>query len=181
MTQLSSHIWAALVIFPIFFCNSICLGQDKKYMKNVDSIVAVLDKSYNTCDSIVLNNEQFLSVTTDGGEKLTIFNCEKKLIKTIEWIGMSYGYRVRTFYTKDNKLIYVTEVHNEFSWDKDKNELDRRSTRKIYSAFYYVQNDFYHFGKMTYESEYKYRIDAPEPITYVIELVKANNEYKTKK
>lgn len=150
-------------------------------MDNVDSIVTVLDKTYNTCDSIVLNNEQFLSVTTDGEGQLTIFNCGKNLIKIVEWIGLSYGYRVRTFYTKDNKLIYVTEVHNEFSSDKDKNKLNRRSTQKIYSAFYYIQNDFYHYGEMTYESEYKYRVDPPEPITYVMELVKVNNEYRTKK
>lgn len=150
-------------------------------MDNVNSIVTSIDKTYKTCDSIVLNNEQFLSTATDGGGQLTIFSCKKNLNKIVEWVGLSYGYRVRTFYTKDNKLIYVTEVHNEFIWDKDKNEYNRNSTQKIYSAFYYVQNNFYHYGKMTYESEYKYWVDAPEPITYVMELVKINNEYKTKK
>lgn len=181
MTQLSSLIRTALVMFPLLLSNSICFGQDKKYMDHVDSIVTVLDKTYHTCDSIVFNNEQFLSGTTAGVGQLTIFNCGKNLIKIIEWIGMPYGYKVRTFYTKDNKLIYVTEVHNEFVWNKAKNEFNRSSTQKIYSAFYYIQNDFYLYGNMTYESEYKYRVEAPEPITYVMGLVKVNNEYKMKK
>lgn len=69
----------------------------------------------------------------------------------------------------------------EFEWDKEKNNFNYHSPQKMYPAFYYVQNDFYHFGKMTYEASNKNKINAPEPITYVMELVQLNNKYKSLK
>ncbi|HTO16297.1 MAG TPA: hypothetical protein VLZ83_11025 [Edaphocola sp.] len=180
MKQFNLIIKTMLLTFLALFGHWFCIAQDKILMHNIDSIVAVINKTYETCDSIILNNEEFLSESTDGGGELIIYNCKNKLAKIEEWIGLSYGYRLRTFYSKDNKLIYVSEVHNEFKWNEDKNEYDTESTHQIYSSFYYIENDFYHYGKMTYESEYKQWVEAPEPIGYVIKLVKTNKEYRNK-
>lgn len=54
------------------FCALLCLAEDQVYMNKVNAMVSNLDSISSTCDSVVFVNEQFLTVTTDGGGELTI-------------------------------------------------------------------------------------------------------------
>ena len=171
-------------IVPFFILITLCpffiYGQDKEYVKEVDTFVVVSGKAFNNCDSSVFDNEQFLPVSPDGGGQLTIYKCKDDSRIMVEWIGLSYGHRIRTFYCKGGKLIYVTEVHFEFTWNASKNEYDRTHTQKIYSAAYYIKKDFYEYAEMTYEPKSRYHVESPEPITYVAKLIKTSKEYLAK-
>ncbi len=177
MKQSNLPILSVLVLFLVLFCSSLCLAQDKLYTDSINTLVSNIDKICYTCDSIVIMKKKILKLTTKGGKRITIYNCEKNLIKIIEITITSYGNKIRTFYTKDNNLIYVTELHNEYVQNKNKLQRNRNSTREINSAYYYIQNNFYHYGEFRYQSKYKYFVVAPEPITYVFKLINTNKYY----
>ncbi|WP_106791659.1 hypothetical protein [Aquimarina sp. Aq78] len=63
---------------------------------------------------IDLYNEEFMEYTTDGGGQLTGYFENGKLVKYVEWIGVSYGSIVIEYYLKKGKLFFAYEQENKF-------------------------------------------------------------------
>jgi hypothetical protein len=170
-----------LLIFILY--NSIRLtGQVPAYLKKVDKKVGEINtKLSSKCYKLEFKNGEFITEPLSGTGELTIYKCEGKNFKMEERLNTDYGYRTRIFYVVHSKLKFVDENHFEFEWDEKTNKPNFTMVRKIYSAKYYVEKDFYHSGEMNYMPDYRHKVNAPEPMTYVLELVAKAREYESKK
>ena len=93
----------------------------------------------STLKVITLDAEEFLENTPDGGAELKGFYKNGKLVKLIEWIGLSYGNRIREFYLKDEALFFVYEIF--YSFVRTEDGLDPSKTVKSFEARYYISEN----------------------------------------
>jgi hypothetical protein len=86
-------------------------------------------------NKVVLEEEEFLDQTTDGGASLTGYFSEDSLVKITSWIGLSYGIQQLDFYYDRNTLIfcYVTERHFKHS----QTDIDHTRTELVFEGRYY--------------------------------------------
>lgn len=84
---------------------------------------AIINKIRKTVEQInkdtgyitkTLDNEQFLQQTTDGGGQLTGYFKNGKLVKIVEFIGLSSCVNITDYYFKESKLIFVYVTGKEF-------------------------------------------------------------------
>jgi len=95
--------------------------------------------SNTTLRVISLDAEAFLENLPDGGAKLTGYYEKDKLVKIVEWIGLSYGNRIREFYFKNEKMFFVYEKFQSFVQKGE--ELDKSKTRTSFEGRYYIVRD----------------------------------------
>ena len=88
---------------------------------------------------ITLDGEEFLDHVPDGGGELTGFLKGDSIVKIPEWIGLSYGNRIRAYYYKHDKLFFIFEKFESFI---EKNgELDYGRVKTSFEARYYFNNE----------------------------------------
>jgi hypothetical protein len=87
-----------------------------------------------------LENEEFLENVPDGGGELTGFFKKDSIAKIAEWIGLSYGNRIREYYYKGDKLFFVFEKFESFVKNKN-GELDHERAKTSFEGRYYFNND----------------------------------------
>ena len=90
----------------------------------------------STLKVTTLDAEEFLENTPDGGAELKGFYKNGKLVKLVEWIGLSYGNRIREFYLKDEVLFFVYEIF--YSFIRTEDGLDPSKTVKSFEGRYYI-------------------------------------------
>jgi len=174
------NIYLTILLFPMMI-NSIH-AENKEYLIKVDKQVEEINRKLKAkCYVLEFKNAEFIVSPPNGTGELTIYKCEGKNYKIIERIVTEYGYKVRTFYGIHSKLKFVEEVHFEHEWDEKLNQYNQTMVRKIYSAIYYVEKDFYHHGAIEYEPIYRHKVEVPEPLTYVLGLIQVVKEYEMKK
>jgi len=84
---------------------------------------------------VVLEGEEFLDQTPDGGASLTGYFSKDNLVKITSWIGLSYGIQQLDFYYDHNTLVfcYVTERHFKHS----QTDIDYTKTELVLEGRYY--------------------------------------------
>ena len=90
-------------------------------------------------EKLVIEGEDFLEHTPDGGGELTGYFSKAQLVKVSEWIGLSYGIRQTDFYYDNVNLIfcYVREEHFQ---TKDSG-INYNKTVPVFEGRYYFKND----------------------------------------
>jgi len=76
------------------------LGQDKaRIVSDIRKEFKIINND-TTLKKVVLNDEEFLDHTTDGGGQLTGFYKEGQLRKIVSWIGLSNGNEIFDFFSR---------------------------------------------------------------------------------
>ncbi len=70
------------------------------------------DKNY---DIRVLNNQEWMTEIPDGGGKLTGYLKNGRLVKVVEWVGLSRCVLIREYYFADTKVIFVYGQEKAFT------------------------------------------------------------------
>ena len=65
-----------------------------------------------------LNNEEFLEHMTDGGGSLTGYFENGRLVKFVEWIGLSFGNLETEYYLKNDELFFAYQEVRRYA-DKE--------------------------------------------------------------
>ena len=117
------------------------LGQDKaRIISDIRKEFKIINND-TTLKKVVLNDEEFLDHTTDGGGQLTGFYKEGQLRKIVSWIGLSNGNEIFEFYFTNSKLIFVYEQFNSFIYDPKQETLRLDTTERTFEGRYYFNND----------------------------------------
>jgi len=123
------------LVLTVFAGSQACYGQAKQeaitgIRKQFQAINA--DTTFKT---ITLEGEDFLEYTTDGGCSLTAYLRKDTIVKMVEWIGISYGNRIREYYFGHKALIFVYERFESFVQKED--GLDYTKTTPTFQGRYY--------------------------------------------
>ena len=126
--------------------NSFLYCQTK--MDSVEKIIEQVEKinQENDYRKVILRNEEFMENMTDGGGELTGFYRNNIISKTYQTIGISYGIYFVEYYYDDNKLIFVSEKFEQYSYDS-LNTLDYSKTTTAFKGLYYFDS-----GKIIYST-----------------------------
>jgi hypothetical protein len=125
-----------LLLFPCLLIN----GQaSQEIIKNIRKNFQTTNAD-TTLKKLSLDGEEFLDHVPDGGGELTGFFKNDSIVKISEWIGLSYGNRVREYYYKSNKLIFVYEKFQSFV-QKNNGELDHDKIKTTFEGRYYFDKD----------------------------------------
>src|SRR4051812_12316774 len=89
---------------------------------------------------VVLENEEFMEKMTDRGGSLTGYYNEDKLLKIVEWIGISNGIYISEYYFKDEQLIFVYKAFKTVVYDIKKGEVDYDQTGVKFEGRYYFSD-----------------------------------------
>lgn len=87
-------------------------AQVDQIQKNVNVL-----NSLDFSDSLVLEDEDFLGHTTDGGATLTGHFSGPDPVKITEWVGLSYGVHQHSFFFAKDRLVFILEKEDYFFSD----------------------------------------------------------------
>ena len=91
---------------PIFLFCTLTFAQTDRAVNKIRKAVEQINK-YTGYTTKTLENEQFLEQMTDGGGHLTGYFKDGKLVKIVEWVGLSICVNTTEYYLQDNELIFV--------------------------------------------------------------------------
>jgi hypothetical protein len=128
------------ILLTFFSMSFLWLPAQKK-----NSDIADIKKTYTQINSIkdlkkvVLDAEEFLNESPDGGASLTGYFNKEKLVKIISWTGLSYGSQQIEFYLNKGApvFIHVTEKHFALTGDS----IDFAHPELVLQARYYYKQD----------------------------------------
>ena len=130
-----------LMLLMVALLTTPCMAQTDQ------EIIRTIRRDFQSINSdtslkmISMDAEEFLDGSTDGGGELKASYKNGQLVKLVEWIGISYGNRIREFYFKEGKLFFVYDRFEAFVVKGD--ELDRSKTKTSYEGRFYISD-----GKM---------------------------------
>jgi hypothetical protein len=130
-----------LVLFPVLLLSihSIILGQ------NSDQDIARIKQIFKGVNSdthlkkLVVEGEDFLEQTTDGGASLTGYFSKEELVKISEWIGLSFGIRQRVFYFDSTQVIFCFVMEQHFKITDT--GLNYNKTELVFQGRYYYKSN----------------------------------------
>jgi hypothetical protein len=147
-----------LLIALFLFFNFISYSQTKEgVIKNIRQQFQLINAD-KTLKRVVLENEEFLENVPDGGGELKGFFRHDSLVKIIEWIGLSYGNRIREYYFINGNLFFAFEKFESFVETKN-HDLDHSKTKITFEGRYYLNKnkiiDQKITGKRTFDEDSK--------------------------
>jgi hypothetical protein len=89
----------------------------------------------------VLNNEEFLEQTTDGGGQLTGYFKNGQLVKIKEWIGLSSCINITEYYLQSDKLIFTYTEGSDFAYNDSLNSFNPQKQIRTMECRFYFDND----------------------------------------
>jgi hypothetical protein len=114
------------------------IGQDKQVLiKNIRLNYHSINAN-KLLRKVTLDVEDFLDHTPDGGGELTGYFKKGSIVKMVEWIGLSYGNRIREYYLKDGKVFFIYEQFVAFQ--PTKTGLDHFKVKIAFEGRYYINN-----------------------------------------
>jgi hypothetical protein len=132
--------FAYLLLTILLFCSS-TYGQDisHKYPDLIDQVKRInAAKSFTV---ITLENEEFLTQTTDAGGELTGYFKNDQIQKITRRIGYSYGIETYDYYFENGELIFVYEILDGFIYKEATAEFDHRRTARNFTGRYYFKGN----------------------------------------
>jgi hypothetical protein len=127
----------ATLVFLIF---SALLVKGQERYNRIDVIRNQVQK-INTMKGLtvkVLEGEEFLEHTPDGGAELKGYFKNGELVKIVEWIGLSSCVQITEYYLQNKKLIFVYVQGKNFEYLKPTGAT--RPKLVMQCRFYYENN-----------------------------------------
>ena len=135
--------------------------------------------SDKSLEKLVINGEDFLEHTTDGGAELTGYFSKTQLVKVSEWIGFSFGIRQTDFYYDRAGLVfcYVEERH----FQTTDTSVNYTKTVPAFKGRYYFKNKIIIQKKLEGSGFWEKKDEAtllPDSETYANFFIKKKNSTK---
>lgn len=105
---------AVFTLLIILFCLP-AFAQNETVISGIRKAVEQINKDTGYV-SKMLENEEFLEHMPDGGGQLTGYYKKGKLVKMVEWIGLSSCINITEYYLRNNKLIFTYTRGKEFQY-----------------------------------------------------------------
>jgi hypothetical protein len=113
--------------------------KESNQIKNDNNIKE--DKHIDSCDTIKLQNNEFLEHDYDGGVSLTGIYCKDKLEIIHVEIGVSRGVCKQDYYLEDGKLKRVSEIQEVFPYVDSLATFDYKKLNRVYVVVYEIAAD----------------------------------------
>ncbi len=104
----------------------------------VDRIIKEVD-SIESDTTLVLNEfnlSELSGILTDGDGIIKVWRRGDQILKVQEEIGFSYGQLETTFYLKDEEVIKIIEIEENFPWTN--NEIDLSKLEEVFRIDIFV-------------------------------------------
>lgn len=88
-----------------------------------------------------LDNEEFLEQMTDEGGQLTGYFKNRKLVKIIEWVGLSSCIDITEYYLQGGKLIFTYTKGSEYLYSDSLGTFDRNKLNMTMECRFYLYNN----------------------------------------
>ena len=152
------------------------------------AVNAQMPNSTSAIDSMVLNcqrNSGMQAYSDDNIFKVFPFqnkgtkkiDCEHDVSLLLETRSSGDTVFAKIFYSFRGELIYLKEQHIVYRQNEVVDAQQNKDFKVGYAASYYIINGSYADGKMSLSYEFRDYEYSPEPITYVMKMVKLNKEY----
>lgn len=164
-----------LLILPFLFIVLSINAQSiiEKY-PDVKELEKALD-SNDSLQSIILENEDFIEGSSDGGGKLVGFYnaANNEIRKVTVAFFLPYGIQYYSFYLENEQLVLVLGCAKYFGYDTKSNRIDKNNFDGGFSGIYIFQNrkliDQISTGHNRFEDD---SIDAEETFLKELEFYK---------
>lgn len=135
------HIAPFILIVILTFHSTSLWGQkDSKLIEEIRKEFKLIN-SDTTLSSISLNNEEYLERMTDGGGHLTGYFKNGRIVKIVDWVGLSSGFKIVEFYYSNSKLIFVYKEFHSFIYDEAISGFRYDTTEKSFTGRYYFLDE----------------------------------------
>jgi hypothetical protein len=129
-----------LLILVCFFNSTTLLAQEIVDLKtSINNTVTKINKEKNTAIKYV-SNVQYIKYNNNAGAVKGVFK-NKECIKIIRVIGTEYNYIIDEYFLKNEKLIYVSEVQNNFEYNDTLAAYDYEKIGLHFSGSYWFNNN----------------------------------------
>lgn len=169
------YFWALVVLcgVAILPCNN-AAAQIPNNKASIDSLVVMcqnkLEMRLDTDDDLVT----FFQTFGVGTKKMTCVNNMSIVMETKLSADTVFA---KLFYSFGKELIYLKERHFIYRKNQAVDTLQNKKFKIGYAAYYYIVDNFYADGNMSYSYEFRDYNYSPEPITYVLKMIKQNEQY----
>lgn len=171
-----SKNWVSyLIIFILIVnCFSKVNGQIPKTKEQIDSVVELSQSKLNIQQGTV---GDMFKLFENFGRGVKVFSPLEHVFITSEVNCVKDTVFIKEFYSFDKNLIYFKEQHYIYRKNQIVDTISQQNHKLGYSADYYIIDQFYSGGNMTYSFDFREYSYAPEPITYMMKMIKANEAY----
>ena len=136
---MNSNIYCRVIMLGLSFQLIIVIA----YSQNKADVLKDIRKEYlrinnSSLSKYILEAEDYLDNTPDGGAELIGYFKKDSLLKIRERVGLSYGNQTREYYFKNGELFFVFEFFDAFVEAND--SLDKSKTTHSFEGRYYFHN-----------------------------------------
>ena len=164
-----------LLILPFLFIVLFINAQSiiEKY-PDVKELKKALDNK-DSLQSIILENEDFIEGSLDGGGELIGFYdaANNEIRKITVTLFLSYGIQYYSFYLENEELVLVRDCAKYFGYDTKSNQMDKNKFDGGFDGIYIFRNreliDQVSLGHNRFEDD---SIDAEETFLKELEIYK---------
>lgn len=140
-----------IFIISFLLSTNFLFGQTEEQVKAIRIAVEQINND-STYVKKVLDNEQWLEHGTDNGAELTAFFKNGKIVKIIEWVGLSNYVSIYEYYIQNNSLIFVYAQEKAFKYDDKSDSFDYNNSIVTCEKRYYFKNEKLIKSKFTGQS-----------------------------
>lgn len=163
-----------LVFILLFFVNTNLFAYQSTNKKSIDSVVMICKQNLGFIDN---TTEKLISIYLENKNSIKAFTPVEHLTVIVELKSNNDTIFTKEFYSVSNELIFLNEKHIIYNPEKIIDSLREKNFIVGYEADYYVIDNFYADGKMTYSYEFSGYDYGPEPLSYILKMIKQNQEY----
>lgn len=169
----------SILIFILFlFANTKIFAYQPTNKEAIDSIVIICKQKIGYMDN---TNNKLISLYLENKNSIKNFTLSDHLTVIIELKSNNDTLFTKEFYSVNNELIFLNEKHIIYKTEEMNDTLGVKSFIVGYDAKYYIIDNFLADGDTRYSYDFLgYNYD-PEPISYVLKMIKQHHEYITSK
>ena len=128
-----------LYIF-IFLLSSLLTYSQENSIEKIRHAVGQINKDSGYSKK-VLNNEEFMGESSDGGGQLTGYFKNGELVKIKEWIGLSSCINITEYYLQSGKLIFTYTEGKDFVYSDLSKKFNPQKQTLTMECRFYFEND----------------------------------------
>jgi hypothetical protein len=137
-----------LAVTLLLFCFAASVHAQKNHeISFIDSVCKAIDKN-EALKKKIFQQEDFMEQATDNGAELTLYYKSNVVYKIKEWVGLSYGVVITTYYFLSGKLIFVRQEEYQYEQNTATGEI----TSKLSNENRFVGRYYFKDGKLFNET-----------------------------
>lgn len=170
-TIYKSNIVTIILLLIVLMCKT-TYAQIPSSQEEIDSLVNRMKQHF-----FRIEDDSLMAFYFRTGDTIQVFNPAEKMSIIIELKSNDDTIIAKAFYAYSQNLIFMNEKHYIFSKNNIVDVVENRYFKLFYHAYYYVLNEFFDGGDMSYGVGFKDYTYSPEPIAYVNKMIKQCRRY----